>query len=72
MHGLVLLVAVLYPLGVYFGLKVMPPGFFGLVLAIILALRFGVLGEGERQLLLPLLSVFLCYALLAAWLNNER
>lgn len=71
-RGLLVLVAILYPLGVYFGLKVMPPGFFGLVLTVLLALRFGALGPGERRLLLPLLSIFLAYALLAAWLNNER
>ena len=71
-QGLLLLVAVLYPVGVYFGLKVMPPSFFGLVLIVVLALRFGALGQGERRLLLPVLAVFLCYALLAAWMDSER
>ena len=71
-RGLLLLVAVLYPVGVYFGLKVLPPSFFGLVLAILLALRFGALGEGERRLMLPLLVLFLGFALVAAWLDSER
>ena len=71
-QGLLLLVAVLYPLGVYFGLKVLPPSFFGLVLIVALALRFGALGAGERRLLLPVLSGFLGFALLAAWLDSER
>lgn len=72
LRGLVVVVAVLYPVGVYFGLKVLPPSFFGLVLAVLLALRFGFIGPGERRVLMPLLFGFLAYALLAAYLNSER
>lgn len=71
-QGLLLLVAILYPVGVYFGLSVMPPSFFGLALVVVLALRFGALGADERRLLLPVLSVFMCFAILAAWLDSER
>ena len=47
-QGLLLLVAVLYPVGVYFGLKVMPPSFFGLVLIVVLALRWSDLPDRAK------------------------
>lgn len=71
-RGLVILAIIAYPIGVYFGIRVLPPGFFGLVLAVLLLLRFGVIAPGERAVLLPLLLPFLAYALVAAVLGSER
>jgi len=59
-----------YPFLVYFGIKHLPPSFFALALMVILALRFGVLVPEERPILLPILVVFLAYALLAAVLKS--
>lgn len=70
-RGLVILAIVAYPIGVYFGLRVLPPGFLGLVLAVLLLLRFGVIAPGERAMLLPLLLPLLAYALLAAVMGSE-
>jgi len=55
-----------YPFIVYFGIKSLPPGFFGLVLLILLALRFGVLAPQERPVILPMLIIFMGYAVAAA------
>ncbi len=59
-----------YPFFVYFGIKSLPPSFFGLVLMGLLALRFGVLEPGERLILLPGLLVFMAYAVTMAVLDN--
>ncbi|HKJ18397.1 MAG TPA: hypothetical protein VJ984_13680 [Xanthomonadales bacterium] len=71
-RGLLVLAVFLYPLLVFFGLKVLPPSFFGLVLVVLLALRFGILRPDERKILLPILLVFLAYALTASILGSER
>lgn len=71
-RGLVILAIIAYPVGVYFGIRVLPPSFFGLVLAVLLLLRFGVITPGERAVLLPLLLPFLAYAVLAAVMGSER
>lgn len=63
---------VAYPFAVYFGIRVLPPSFFGLMLALLLALRLGVIRADERALIMPLLLPFLVYALLAAVLGSER
>jgi fermentation-respiration switch protein FrsA (DUF1100 family) len=60
-----LLVAVFfiaYPFIVYFGLSYFPPSFFGLVLMALLAFRYGVIKSDERAVMLPVLLVFLTYA----------
>lgn len=59
-----------YPFIVYFGIRFFPPSFFGLFLVALLALRFGVLAPGERLVLLPVLSVFLGYAIVTAVLDS--
>lgn len=60
----------LYPFMIFFGLQVLPPGFFGLVLVALLAMRYGVLLPEERPILLPILLVFLTYALSATVLKS--
>ena len=72
LRGLVVLVIVAYPLGVYFGLKVMPPSFLGLVLAVLIALRFGIIRPEERRILMPLLAGFLAFAITAAIVGSEK
>ena len=59
-----------YPFLVYFGIKHLPPSFFGLALMVLLAMRFGVLVPEERPILVPVLAIFLGYALLAAILKS--
>jgi uncharacterized membrane protein len=62
-RALVFLFFIAYPFMVYFGISILPPSFFGLVLVVLLALRFGVLLPEERLLFLPVLLVFLGYAI---------
>lgn len=59
-----------YPFLVYFGIRHLPPSFFGLALVVLLAMRFGVLVPEERPILLPVLLVFLGYAITAAILKS--
>jgi uncharacterized membrane protein len=59
-----------YPFLVYFGIQHLPPSFFGLALVVLLAMRFGVLVPEERPVLLPVLIVFLGYAITAAILKS--
>ncbi len=61
---------VLYPFIVYFGIRYLPPSFFGVMLAVVLAMRFGVLVPEERPVLLPILAVFVAYAVAAAALQS--
>lgn len=60
-----LLVLATYPFIIYFGIQVLPPGFFGLALVTLLAMRYGVLLPKERSILLPLLLLFMVYAVAA-------
>lgn len=62
----------LYPFIVYFGLQVLPPGFFGLLLVVLLALRYGVLLPAERPILLPILLIFAAYAIVAVLLESRQ
>ena len=59
-----------YPFIIYFGLQHLPPSFFGLVLLIILGLRYGVLLPSERPVLLPILAIFFTYALTATLIKS--
>ena len=61
-----------YPFIVYFGIRFLPPSFFGLVLTVLLALRFGVLVPQERPILLPVLIIFLGYAVLTTALKSTQ
>jgi len=60
-----------YPFIVFFGLKYLPPSAIGLVLLVLLAMRFGVLLPAERPILLPMLLVFVGYALTATLSQSE-
>mgnify|MGYP003628492381 FL=1 len=60
-----------YPFIILFGLNHLPPGFFGIALLILLAMRFGILLPSERPVLLPMLLVFVTYALAAAISANQ-
>lgn len=61
-----------YPFIVFFGLRKYPPGFLGLLLLAVLAMRFGVLVRKERQILLPMLVIFLSYSILTMVLNSAQ
>lgn len=63
-RALIMLFFIAYPFIIYFGLSVLPPSFFGLVLIVLLGLRFGILLPEERLLFLPVLLVFLVYAVI--------
>lgn len=71
-RALFILSVALYPFIVYFGIQVLPPSFFGLVLVVLLAMRYGVLQPEERPVLLPILLVFMTYAILTAVLQSTR
>jgi uncharacterized membrane protein len=55
-----------YPFIVLVGLNYLPPSAFGVALLLLLAARFGVLLPEERPILLPMLLIFLTYAVAAA------
>ena len=59
-----------YPFIIYFGLQYLPPSFFGLVLLALLGMRYGILLPEERPILLPILLVFVAYALAATLLKS--
>lgn len=67
-----ILVIATYPFIIYFGIQYLPPGFFGLVLVTLLAMRYGVLLPKERPLLLPLLLLFLIYAVAATIMQSTE
>jgi uncharacterized membrane protein len=57
---------VAYPLIVFFGLQHLPPGVFAIALMILLGMRYGVLLPSERPVYLPVLFIYLAYAVTAA------
>jgi len=59
-----------YPFIVYFGIKTLPPSFIGLVLGVLLAMRFGLLSAAERKMLVPVLLLFLGYAVATVVLDS--
>ena len=69
---LVAIFFVSYPFIVFFGLSYFPPSFFGLVLMALLAFRYGVIKSDERMLMLPILLVFLTYAVAMVVIDNDR
>lgn len=60
-----------YPFIVLLGIRYLPPSFFGIGLLLILALRYGVLLPEERPILVPMLLVFVTYALSATILDSQ-
>jgi uncharacterized membrane protein len=61
----------LYPFVVYFGIKILPPSFFGILLALVLLLRLGIIPASARATALPAIVVLLIYAVSAAVLGSE-
>jgi len=61
-----------YPFIIYFGLSVLPPSFFGLVLLVLLGLRFGVLLPEERLVFLPIIVIFFGYAAATMYFDNQQ
>jgi uncharacterized membrane protein len=59
-----------YPFIIFFGIKLLPPSFFGLVLLVLLGMRYSALLPEERPILLPILLLFLAYALSATLLKS--
>ena len=62
----------LYPFIIYFGIRVLPAGFFGLLLAVLVVLRFSVVGKDERAMALPLMLLLLAYAIVAAIVGRTQ
>lgn len=62
----------LYPIFVFFGLRVLPPGVVGLVLAVLLMIRFGVIRLTERSTALPGFIVLFLYAAASALLGSTQ
>ena len=71
-RGTFVVLLALYPFFIYFGLRVLPPGFFGLVLAVLLLLRFGIVRPEERSTVLPVGVILLGYAIASAVLGSTR
>ena len=53
----------LYPFIIYFGIRVLPASFFGLLLAALVVLRFSVVSSDERAVALPVMLLLLAYAI---------
>ena len=60
-----------YPFLIYFGLQHLPPTFFAVLLMILVAMRYGVLLPEERPVVIPMLLIYICYALVAAISGSE-
>lgn len=65
-------VLALYPFFVFFGLRVLPPGGVGLILAVLLMMRFGVIRLTERSIVLPGFIVLFLYAATSALLGSTQ
>jgi len=65
-------VLALYPILVFFGLRVLPPGVVGLLLAVLLMIRFGVIRATERSTALPGFIVLFLYAVASALVGNAQ
>ncbi|MEX2497160.1 MAG: hypothetical protein WD448_13780 [Woeseia sp.] len=61
-----------YPFIIFFGIQVLPPSFLGLMLLMLLTMRYGVLLPKERQMLLPLLLLFFVYAIAATLVRSTE
>ena len=62
----------LYPFIIYFGIRVLPVGFFGLLLAVLVLLRFAVVRNDERAMALPVVVLLLAYAVGAAIIGRTE
>ena len=62
----------LYPFIVYFGIRFLPPTFFAVLLAVIVALRLTVIKPEERRMVLPVMLLLLVYAIGAAIIGRTQ
>ena len=62
----------LYPFIVYFGIRVLPASFFGLLLAALVVLRFSVVRSDERAMALPVMLLLLAYAIAASVVGRTQ
>lgn len=62
----------LYPIFVYFGLRTLPPGFLGLVLAVLLLMRFGIIRPTERAMALPVIAILFVFAVASALTGSTQ
>jgi uncharacterized membrane protein len=62
----------LYPVFIYFGLRILPPGFLGLVLAVLLLMRFGIVRPKERAMALPVIGILFTYAVASALIGSTQ
>jgi len=65
-------VLALYPFIIYFGIRVLPPSFFGIALAVLLLIRFGFVRPEERATAVPATVLLLAYAVAAAVVGSTR
>jgi len=61
-----------YPFIIYVGIQVLPASFFGILLAVVLLLRFGIIPPGERATALPAIGILLVYAVTAAIVGSTQ
>jgi uncharacterized membrane protein len=62
----------LYPFIVYFGIKILPPGLIGLVLALLLLARFGIVRPTERSTALPVGAILFAFAVASALVGSAQ
>ena len=65
-------VLALYPFVVYFGIRVLPPTFFALLLAVIVILRGVIARPKERAMVLPVTVLLFAYAIVAAIIGRTQ
>jgi uncharacterized membrane protein len=71
-RAIIVVLAALYPFIIYFGIRILPPGFFGLVLAVLLMLRFGLVKPEERFTALRIGAILLVYAIASALVGSVQ
>lgn len=62
----------LYPFAVYFGLRILPASFFGLLLALLIVMRFLFVEPADRKRVLPAMLLLLAYAIAATFSGREE
>lgn len=72
LRAAILIILALYPLVVYFGIRSFPPSFFGILLGILVLLRFRILEPEERSVALPVTLLLVAYAVASTILGSTR
>lgn len=60
-----------YPFLVFFGIQYFPPGAFAVLIAVLVALRYGILIPEERTVLLPVLALLFGFSLATFILQSQ-